>query len=283
MISAHEPPIKSDRGVVEKIVSNDPVKLRVRVLRGNTLVKAVSVVVRILFRGSLGIRQHFRRAAPALVASPESWPMAPIKTFAHSEVRCEIVIDSELNHPSIENPGLIAGRVSGHVECESGAVWVIHESGNPGGHKAQLRIIRRNDICLTADRKSRRGIETKAVPHGNAADVSSSTGIKNLSLIDGSPKNIRRNHIVRVEQRTEISRLESVRWGRIAKSRQHSLAHAGPVDIRKEECLVTPVVDFWDYDRTAQGKSEGIVFQGAFIARSAMPSSIAVCIEKRRH
>ena len=43
-IAAHEPTVPRNRRVINKVVANDPVKLRVRMLRGDALVKAIPVI-----------------------------------------------------------------------------------------------------------------------------------------------------------------------------------------------------------------------------------------------
>src|SRR6476619_935011 len=49
-VSAHEPAVPGNRGVVQQVVANDPVELLVGVMRGDALVEPLSVVSVVLLR-----------------------------------------------------------------------------------------------------------------------------------------------------------------------------------------------------------------------------------------
>src|SRR6185369_1000444 len=112
-IATHEPPVPRNRGVIDQIVANDPVELSVRVLRGDTLVEAVSVVRVVLLRFGLPI--ELRSAARYFATIADRWPVAPVEALTHSEVRRKAMIHSEFNRPGVQKPGLVSGGVARYV------------------------------------------------------------------------------------------------------------------------------------------------------------------------
>ena len=100
--------------MVQKIGPNDPVELGVGVLRGNTLVKAIAVIVGVLLW--LGLPVELSDAACDFAAVSDGRPVTPVKAFAHPEFRVESVIHAELDGSSVQEPGLIARGISRHVE-----------------------------------------------------------------------------------------------------------------------------------------------------------------------
>src|SRR5207244_8413281 len=67
------------------------------------------------------------RAARHFSAVSNRWPMAPVEALAHSEVWSKAVIDTEFDRSCVQQPRLVAGRVTSHVEGISRSVWVNHQ------------------------------------------------------------------------------------------------------------------------------------------------------------
>src|SRR5712691_5435550 len=129
------------------------------------------------------------------------------------------MVYSELYGASIQEPGLIAGGVASHVEGVARPIRVNHESRNPRGHSAEGSG--RNNVRCPGYRRTRCRVKAVAGSHRHTAYRCRARRVENFSLIYGSPKNVVGDHGAGIEQRTEISGLESVSRSGVAEARQN--------------------------------------------------------------
>src|SRR5256714_1443535 len=93
-ISSHEPAIPGDGGVGNQGIANTPVELGVRVVGGNALVNAITVVGFFLLGLVSAVELSF--APRHFAAVSDRRPVTPVEAFAHSEIWVKDVIHAEL-------------------------------------------------------------------------------------------------------------------------------------------------------------------------------------------
>src|SRR5262249_25305149 len=110
-----KPAVPRDGGVVRHVVADHPLKLRVGMVGHNALIKAVAVVIGVQLWLRCPIMLNV--AACNFTAIANGWPMVPVKAFRHSEIRREIVINTELDVTRVQNPRLITCWITSNVKA----------------------------------------------------------------------------------------------------------------------------------------------------------------------
>ena len=121
--------------MVQQVVADDPVELRVRMMGRNTLVETIAIISVIFLRLFLAVKLCF--AARHSSAISDGGPMVPVETLAHAEIRRESVIHTKKDGSSVQDPSLVAGLVTRDVEGNPGPVWVDHESRDLCSHSTR--------------------------------------------------------------------------------------------------------------------------------------------------
>src|SRR6266852_2015630 len=145
--------------------------------------------------------------------------MAPVEACAVAEIRRESVVHAEQDGASIQEPSLVASRVARDVEGVPWPIRVDHEGRDPRSHRAESRG--RNDVRLSGNRESSRGIKTEPSPHRGTAGRSSS-GVEDLSFVYRPSTNVGSDHRIGIQKRAEISRLERVSGRGVAEAGENA-------------------------------------------------------------
>src|SRR5215467_5520613 len=100
-------------------------------MRNDALIKPISVVVGVQLRRRLAaVLDH---ASADLAAVADRGPVVPVEGFTHAEVWREVVVNTELDVTSIEDPRLVTRWITGYVIEDPYAIWVHHKGRYPRG------------------------------------------------------------------------------------------------------------------------------------------------------
>src|SRR5205823_3870367 len=109
-----------------------------------------------------------------------------------------------------------------------------------------------------------------AVPYRKAVHQAGGRWIEDFPTVNRPAQHIRRNLGVG-ENGAEISRLECVNRGSVAKTREHTRSKLQPIEIREKEELVLAVDDLRNNDRSTRRKPERVIALFAWVVGKESP------------